>query len=92
MVLLGSPSVFPLRPAERQQSRSLTNEPGLPGITGTPQGTAILRIEEARAPTPQDLALLIESARSAQAHIQEAALRALGGECLWVVSSRVPPQ
>ena len=48
------------------------------GITGTPQGTAILRTEEARAPTPQDLQLLIESARSAQPHIQDAAIRALG--------------
>ena len=57
---------------------TLTNELGLPGLTGTPQGTAILRIEEARAPTPQDLALLIESARSAQPHIQQAAIQALG--------------
>ena len=56
----------------------LTNEPGLPGLTGTPQGSAILRVEEARAPTPQDLALLIESARSAQPHIQQAAIQALG--------------
>ena len=56
----------------------LTNEPGLPGITGTPQGSAILRIEEARAPTPQDLALLIESARSVDRQIQVAAIQALG--------------
>ena len=49
-----------------------------PGITGTPQGTAILRTEEARAPTPVDLQLLIESARSAQPHIQLAAIQALG--------------
>ncbi len=50
----------------------------LPGISGTPQGTAILRTEEARAPTPVDLQLLIESARSAQPHIQLAAIQALG--------------
>ena len=49
-----------------------------PAITGTPQGTAILRTEEARAPTPVDLQLLIESARSAQPHIQLAAIQALG--------------
>lgn len=65
-----------LRPA--QQTATLPNEQGLPGLTGTPQGAAILRIEEARAATPQDLALLIESARSAQPHIQQAAIRALG--------------
>ena len=67
--------------ADQQQQQpppTLTNELGLPGLTGTPQGSAILRIEEARAPTPQDLALLIESARSAQPHIQQAAIQALG--------------
>ncbi|MEX1127302.1 MAG: peptidylprolyl isomerase [Vicinamibacterales bacterium] len=63
---------------DQQPPRPLTNEQGLPGLTGTPQGSAILRIEEARAPTPQDLALLIESARSAQPHIQQAAIQALG--------------
>jgi cyclophilin family peptidyl-prolyl cis-trans isomerase len=57
---------------------TLTNQPGLPGITGTPQGTAILRTEEARAPTPVDLQLLLESARSVQPHIQLAAIQALG--------------
>ncbi len=57
---------------------TLTNPPGAPGITGTPQGTAILRTEEARAPTPVDLQLLIESARSVEPHIQLAAIQALG--------------
>ena len=56
----------------------LTNQPGLPGITGTPQGTAILMVEDARAPTPHDIGVLVESARSAQPHIQQAAIRALG--------------
>ncbi|HJR61752.1 MAG TPA: peptidylprolyl isomerase [Vicinamibacterales bacterium] len=65
-------------PGDQQQPPTLTNQPGLPGITGTPQGSAILRIEEQRAPTPQDLGLLIESARSTDGLIQDAALRALG--------------
>src|SRR5687768_17426034 len=66
-----------MRPSQ-QPPPTLTDERGLPGLTGTPQGSAILRIEEARAPTPQDLALLIESARSAVPHIQQAAIQALG--------------
>ncbi len=49
-----------------------------PGITGTPQGIAILRTEEARAPTPADLQLLLQSARSVQPNIQFAAIQALG--------------
>lgn len=49
-----------------------------PAITGTPQGTAILRAEAARAPTSADLQLLLESARSVQPHIQFAAIQALG--------------
>ncbi|MBA2303384.1 MAG: peptidylprolyl isomerase [Acidobacteria bacterium] len=65
-------------PDNDQQPPTLTNPPGPPGLTGTPQGTAILRIEDARAATPQDVALLIESARSSQLFIQHAALRALG--------------
>ncbi|CAN5853327.1 peptidylprolyl isomerase [soil metagenome] len=77
LALLAPPEAFPQRAAAGPQP-TLTNEQGLPGLTGTPQGSAILRIEEARAPTPQDLALLIESARSAQPHIQQAAIQALG--------------
>jgi cyclophilin family peptidyl-prolyl cis-trans isomerase/HEAT repeat protein len=47
-------------------------------LTGTPQGAAILRIEDVRAATPQDLALLIQRARSVQPQIQQAAIQALG--------------
>ena len=62
-----------------------------PAITGTPQGSAILRVEEARAPTPADLALLIEGARSVQPHIQLAAIQALGRlERRDVVTSLLP--
>lgn len=49
-----------------------------PGITGTAVGTAILAIEDARAPTPHDLAVLVEGTRSTQPLIQHAAIRALG--------------
>ena len=62
-----------------------------PAITATPQGIAILRIEEARAPTPGDLQLLLESARSVQPHIQFAAIQALGRlERRDVVTNLVP--
>lgn len=63
---------------EQQPPATRANPPGVPGITGSPQGTAILRTEEARAPTPVDLQLLIESARSMEPHIQLAAIQALG--------------
>ena len=49
-----------------------------PGITGIQQGSAILRTEEARAPTPVDLRLLLESARSVRPEIQRTAIQALG--------------
>ena len=49
-----------------------------PGISGIPQSSAILRTEEARAPTPVDLRLLLESARSVRPEIQRAAIQALG--------------
>src|SRR5690349_10248089 len=49
-----------------------------PGITGTLQRNAILRTEEARAPTPVDLRLLLESAQSVQPDIQRTAIQALG--------------
>jgi cyclophilin family peptidyl-prolyl cis-trans isomerase/HEAT repeat protein len=47
-------------------------------LTDTPEGAAILRIEEQRAPTPTDLGILIESARSKDGFVQDAAIRALG--------------
>ena len=49
-----------------------------PGITGSPEGTAILSIEDRRAPTAHDLAVLVEATRSTQPFIQHAAIRALG--------------
>jgi cyclophilin family peptidyl-prolyl cis-trans isomerase/HEAT repeat protein len=49
-----------------------------PGITGSPEGVVILRIEDERAPTPHDLAVLVEATRSTQPFIQHAAIRALG--------------
>ena len=49
-----------------------------PGITGTAVGTAILAIEDARAPTAHDLAVIVEGTRSTQPLIQHAAIRALG--------------
>ena len=49
-----------------------------PGITGSPEGTAILSIEDGRAPTPHDLAVLVEATRSTQPFIRHAAIRALG--------------
>ena len=49
-----------------------------PGITGSPEGAAILSIEDRRAPTPHDRAVLVEATRSTQPFIQHAAIRALG--------------
>jgi cyclophilin family peptidyl-prolyl cis-trans isomerase/HEAT repeat protein len=49
-----------------------------PGITGSPEGAAILSIEDRRAPTAHDLAVLVEATRSTQPFIQHAAIRALG--------------
>jgi cyclophilin family peptidyl-prolyl cis-trans isomerase/HEAT repeat protein len=43
-----------------------------------PQGIAVLRAEEQRAPTPDDVAVLIDGARSSYPFIQDAAIRALG--------------
>jgi hypothetical protein len=62
----------------RHQGEPGAVDPGFLTITSVPQGIAVLRIEEARAPTPQDVAVLIESARSSQGFIQDAAVRALG--------------
>lgn len=62
-----------------------------PGITGSPEGIAILRIEDLRAPTPHDLAVLVEATRSTQPFIQHAAIRALGRlERRDVVTSLLP--
>jgi cyclophilin family peptidyl-prolyl cis-trans isomerase/HEAT repeat protein len=47
-------------------------------ITSQPQGIAVLKAEEQRAPTPQDVAVLIDAARSTAAPTQNAAIRALG--------------
>ncbi len=61
------------------------------GITASPQGTAILAVEDARAPTPQDVAVLIESAASSNQQFQLAAIRALGRlERRDVVTSLLP--
>jgi cyclophilin family peptidyl-prolyl cis-trans isomerase/HEAT repeat protein len=49
-----------------------------PAITGSPQGTAIRAVEDARAPAPQDVAVVIESAGSPDPSLQIAAIRALG--------------
>jgi cyclophilin family peptidyl-prolyl cis-trans isomerase/HEAT repeat protein len=51
---------------------------GFRPVTSLPQGTAILRAEEARAATPQDLAILVDGARSSIPIVQDAAIRALG--------------
>jgi cyclophilin family peptidyl-prolyl cis-trans isomerase/HEAT repeat protein len=64
--------------SSQQPASTLTYPSGARGITGTPQGIAILRTEEARAPTPADLQLLVEGARSVEPHIQLAAIQALG--------------
>ena len=43
----------------------LTLAQGLtPGITGSAEGAAILSIEDRRAPTAHDLAVLVEATRS----------------------------
>ena len=55
--------------AARQDRRS---------IIDTPQGAAILRIEEQRAPTSPEVAVLVDGARSTDGLIQDAAIRALG--------------
>jgi cyclophilin family peptidyl-prolyl cis-trans isomerase/HEAT repeat protein len=47
-------------------------------LTSIPQGIAVLRSEELRAPTPQDVAVLIDGARSTTGVVQDAAIRALG--------------
>ncbi|HXG57116.1 MAG TPA: hypothetical protein VNJ03_17190, partial [Vicinamibacterales bacterium] len=49
-----------------------------PSITSSPQGRAVLAVEDARAPTAPDISLLIESAASSHSRIQVAAIRALG--------------
>ena len=60
-------------------------------ITASPEGTAILAAEDARAPRPQDVALLIENAGSADPSLQIAAIRALGRlERRDVVSHLIP--
>ena len=68
------------RPHDSELKGEAAGEVPQPGryITDTPQGIAILRIEEQRAPTPQDIAVLVESARSNDGLIQDAAIRALG--------------
>ena len=68
------------RPHDSELKAEAAGEVPQPGryITDTPQGIAILRIEEQRAPTPQDIAVLVESARSNDGLIQDAAIRALG--------------
>ena len=49
-----------------------------PGITASAQGVAILAAEDARAPTPSDMSVLLQSSRSSNRQIQSAAIRALG--------------
>jgi cyclophilin family peptidyl-prolyl cis-trans isomerase len=49
-----------------------------PGITGSAQGVAVLAAEDARAPTPADISVLVQSTRSSTRQIQLAAIRALG--------------
>jgi HEAT repeat protein len=48
------------------------------GIAGSPQGVAILAAEDARAPTPQNLAVLVSGTGSPNPDLQRAAIRALG--------------
>jgi cyclophilin family peptidyl-prolyl cis-trans isomerase/HEAT repeat protein len=60
-------------------------------ITGTPQGVAILAAEDSRAPTPTELATLVEGTRSAVRELKLAAVRALGRlERRDVVSALLP--
>ena len=47
-------------------------------ITASAQGVAILAAEDARAPTPADISLLVQASRSSNRQIQIAAIRALG--------------
>ena len=46
-------------------------------ITASAQGLAILAAEDARAPTPADISLLVQASRSSNRQIQLAAIRAL---------------
>ena len=57
-----------------------SSPPGVsePGITGSAQGTAILAAEDARAPTPADISILVQNAGSSNRQTQIAAIRALG--------------
>ena len=48
------------------------------GISGSPQGLAILAAEDARAPTAQDLEVLVVGSASQNPTVQGAAIRALG--------------
>jgi cyclophilin family peptidyl-prolyl cis-trans isomerase/HEAT repeat protein len=61
------------------QAQSATGvDPKFVFITTLPQGIAVLKAEEQRAPTPQDVAVLVDAARSSMPPIQDAAIRALG--------------
>lgn len=51
---------------------------GVVFITSIPQGIAVLKAEHERAPTPEDVAILVDGARSTYPSIQDAAIRALG--------------
>ncbi len=68
LAILCQALVSPQRPA-------VTSEPA---ITASAQGVAILGAEDARAPTPADLAVLVQGSRSSNRRIQIAAIRALG--------------
>ena len=64
--------------AQPTSARAGAVDAGFLFLTSLPQGIAVLKIEEQRAPTPQDVAVLVESARSSFGFIQDAAIRALG--------------
>ena len=53
-------------------------DPGFIHITTIPEGIAVLKVEEQRAPTPHDVATLVAGARSTIGFIQDEAIRALG--------------
>src|SRR5215210_7776476 len=48
------------------------------GIASSPQGLGILAAEDARAPTPQHLSVLLSGAAASDVEVQRAAIRALG--------------
>jgi cyclophilin family peptidyl-prolyl cis-trans isomerase/HEAT repeat protein len=79
-VALGSLATPAIKAADRQAAGAATGgtDPGFVFITSQPQGIAVLKAEEQRAPTPEDVAVLVDAARSTVPSIQDAAIRALG--------------